>query len=100
MPWNKEPLSYRAKRAGYTTKFGYGEYASENLLPIPFEEAAREVWKSQGVNDATQKDWLRAIAVGAVSGTTGARISEDKGPPAPSGKTKPKAAAPQLMRLP
>lgn len=91
MPWNKEPLSYRAKRAGYTTKYGYGEYASQNLLPIPFEEAAREVWKSQGVDDATINDWMRAIAVGAISGTTGARISEDKGPPKPAARAKPHA---------
>jgi hypothetical protein len=77
MPWNNDPLSFRAKNAGVTKKYGYGEYLAENVIPIPLQMAATEVWKNQGVSAATSQDWMRALAVAVISGGTGTHLSPD-----------------------
>ena len=77
MPWSNDKISAFAKKQGITTRYGYGEYAAENLLPIPLQEAIRETWKEQGMNEDQTNHYLNAIAVAAVTGGTGARLSED-----------------------
>jgi hypothetical protein len=89
MPWSNDPLSYRAKQVGETTRYGYGEYASKKLLPIPMEEAATEIWKAQGATDDQVSKWLRAIAIGVAAGGTGVRVTNDtSGDYVPRGKRK------------
>lgn len=90
MPWSNDPLSYRAKQMGAKDRYGYGEYASKKLLPIPFEEAATDIWKSQGAGEDQVQRWLRAIAIGITAGTTGARIT----PQLPAYTGRPKASNP------
>lgn len=90
MPWSNDPLSYRAKQMGAKDRYGYGEYASKKLLPIPFEEAATDIWKSQGAGEDQVQRWLRAIAIGVTAGTTGARIT----PQLPAYTGRPKANNP------
>ncbi len=80
LPFSSDKLSYRAKQLGFTERYGYKEYASQKLLPIPMEEAAREIWKDQGVSPEDASKWLRAITIGALSGTTGARVSPERPP--------------------
>ncbi len=87
LPFSNDPLSYRAKNLGAKDKYSYGEYASKKLLPIPLEEAANEIWRSQGRDGATIDQWLKAITIGAAAGSTGARIT----PEAPPYKPKHKA---------
>ncbi len=87
MPWSNDPLSYRSKEHGETTRYSAGEYASKKLLPIPMEEAATEIWKQQGATDDQVSKWLRGIAIGLVAGGTGVRISNDtSGDYTPRGK--------------
>lgn len=78
MPWSSEPVPKYLQREGIG-KYTYGEYLTQTFLPIPAEEAMKEVWQPQGVSDSTAKKWLHAIGVAAVAGTTGARINEETG---------------------
>jgi hypothetical protein len=84
MPWSHDPVSYRAKQLGENTKYSYGEYASKHLLPIPLEEAATDVWRHQGASEDEISKWTRALTIGAIAGTSGARIT----PEAPAFKTR------------
>lgn len=80
LPFSNDPLSYRAKNLGAKDKYSYQEYASKKLLPIPLEEAAQDIWRSQGRSEDTIDKWMRAIGIGIASGTTGARISPEAPP--------------------
>lgn len=77
MPWNNEPLSYRAKATGATEKYSTGEYLAEHTLPIPLEEAATEMWRKQGADETDIAKWLKAITAGAMAGTTGVRVTPE-----------------------
>ncbi len=75
MPFSSDKASKRGRKAG--GQYTYGEYASQKLLPIPFAEAARELWKQQGMDDSDVSKWLKAIEAGAISGGTGAKMRDD-----------------------
>jgi len=76
LPWSNDKPPLNLRRAGIG-KFGAGEYAAQQFSPIPFEEGIKEVWMSQGMTrDFADRLWLGLMA-GAVTGTTGARVSPD-----------------------
>ncbi len=103
MPWSKDPLSYRAKQIGASGPYSYGEYASKKLLPIPLEEAATEIWRSQGASDDQIGKWMRAIAIGAASGGTGVRVtpqSPDYQPKGSRGKQQDRPQTPVQFAAP
>jgi hypothetical protein len=81
MPWSNDKVPSSLKHQGITTPYGYGEYASQNLTPIPISAAMREVWKSQGMNDDQVDKWIKALTIGGVEGVTGARLAEDNKAP-------------------
>ncbi len=82
--WQNRPLpgSSRAVpkrlRAQGVQPYTWPEFWTEQVLPIPFEEAAREVWHSGlGMNDEQIKQMRKAMATIAIMGATGARLSDD-----------------------
>ena len=58
-------------------KYTYTEYASTHFLPLFAEEAVREVWKNQGVNETTMQHWIDGLSTAALMGTTGFKLKED-----------------------
>jgi hypothetical protein len=82
LPFSKDKTPAWLRKQGYK-KFTYPEYSSEEFTPIPVEEAIKEVWKAQGMNDNQIATYMKAITVAGIMGGTGARLSED------THKTKP-----------
>jgi len=82
--WQNRPLpnSNRAvpKRLGAEGigRYTWPEFWSEQVLPIPAEEAVREVWKNGlGMSPDQIKQMRKAMATIAIMGATGARLSDD-----------------------
>ncbi len=84
LPWSNDiPPKYQIRRfyeeghrqgvGGYST----AEYLTEKFLPIPVEDAIKEVWTDFGIDDSTRKRWLNALLTAVIVGGTGARYSED-----------------------
>jgi hypothetical protein len=77
LPTSEWPVPKRLRQQGiepYTWK----EFGVEQVLPIPFEEAAREVWKTGfGATKEQQNELAKAIATLSVMSATGARVTED-----------------------
>lgn len=71
---DKVPANLRKEGLG---KYTWPKYATDKLSPIPFEEAIREVWTDQGMNESTQKTYLNALLSGVAAGATGIRYSRD-----------------------
>ena len=76
-----EPIG-RDKEPKYLEKEGVkpytmAEYAAETALPIPLEDAIKEIWKDQGMSDERIKHWIGVLTTIAVEGGTGARMSPD-----------------------
>lgn len=73
MPFSDDKIPARLRREG-VGRFTYGEYAAQAALPIPFEEAVKEVLTTEG-----PAAWrvFKAVMV-AASGSTGARLKESK----------------------
>ncbi len=65
----------------------YGEYTTETFLPIPMEDAIKEVWKEQGIASNKAEDYLKALEAGA-AGMLGVNI-RDIPPPKPAKAAKP-----------
>ena len=76
MPWSDDRIPASAQRNGIH-QYGYGEYIAKNVLPIPVQEAVTDAWKAQGMTEGQSEQILHAVALGAVAGTLGARVSED-----------------------
>lgn len=77
LPFSSDRMPTYLRKRG-VQKWTWPEYAVDKLAPIPAEEAIREVWKSQGMNDDQVDKYLRALAVFVVAGGTGARLNEDR----------------------
>jgi hypothetical protein len=77
LPFSSDKASPRAKRMGEGKPYTYAEYGTTHLLPIPLAEAAREIWKTQGMDEEEIGKWFRAIEAGIVSGGTGAKMKDD-----------------------
>lgn len=76
LPYSSDPVpSYLRKRG--VKKYTYGEYAAQELLPIPFEEAFKEVMANQGMNESEIKKYLSALTIAVAAGGTGMRVSKD-----------------------
>jgi hypothetical protein len=82
--WQNRPLpsSNRAvprRMAAQGIKpYTWPEFWSEQVLPIPFEEAAREVWQhGLGMSPSQIEHARKALATIAIMGATGGRLTED-----------------------
>ena len=86
VPWSEDK-----PEKGKKTLSG-GEYGMETFLPIPFEEAVKEVWTDQGMSAEQQNLWLNLLKGAAVvigAGGTGARISSEAKPAEPAPEKNP-----------
>lgn len=64
--------------------YTWSEFWAEEALPIPFQEAVREVWKKGfGMSDEQISDMFKAMAIISFMGGTGGRIAEDPDVAAP-----------------
>lgn len=79
MPFSDDKLRATFRRRGIG-KIGYGEYAAQTMLPIPFEESLHEAWHGQGADESTIGHWTRVVGVGAL-GVTGARATQENKDP-------------------
>jgi hypothetical protein len=75
VPWSDDALKKYELREG-KHKLGVGEYLSESLPPIPLSQAAREIWKDQGMTNSQADRVWRAIITAAAAGATGARVGQ------------------------
>ncbi len=80
--YSKRPLPFGGKRVPpYMRRQGvqaytWPEYASTKI-PIPFAEAAHEIWQPMGMDESMVHHWLIGLGAGAAMGTTGVRVSVD-----------------------
>ncbi len=76
LPFSKEKVPGYMRREGIGP-YTYAEYASTHMTPIPVSEAAREVWKEQGMDDTTIEHLIKALLMGVEAGAVGARVTPD-----------------------
>ncbi len=76
LPSSNRAVPKRLKAQG-VKPYTWPEFWSEQVLPIPFEEAAREVWHAQGMSTQQQNTVSKVVATIAIMGATGARLSDD-----------------------
>lgn len=76
LPFSKEKVPTFLRREGIG-KYSYAEYLTTHTAPIPVSEAAREVWKHQGMDESTATHWIKALLMGAEAGAVGARVTPD-----------------------
>ena len=82
LPFSSDKVPpYLAKQG--VGKYTYPEWLTERAAPIPVSEAAREVWRKQGMNETDIHHWLNALTVASVMGSTGARLNGDTEPAKP-----------------
>ena len=80
LPNSKRPVPARLRAQG-VKPYTWPEFWSEQLLPIPAEEAVKEVWKSGlGMNPEQVSSMRKALATIAVMAATGARLTDDVQP--------------------
>jgi hypothetical protein len=97
VPWSHD------KATAFHPQETPGEYALKTFLPIPFEEAIKEVWDNHGMNADQQSTWmkiLRGAAVAIPAGGTGARIAPDYSEEQQTTKeNKPAFSSPKMPKL-
>lgn len=83
--WENRPLPNSSRqvpkrlRAQGVKPYTWTEFFAEQFLPIPAEEAAREVWsKGLGTSPEQIKELRKAMATIAVMSATGARLTDDR----------------------
>lgn len=76
LPFSFDPVPASVKKQGLD-RYTYSEYALEHLAPIPVEEAIREVWRKQGMDETKINHWLKTLGDAVVMGGTGARVAPD-----------------------
>lgn len=78
LPSSDRPVPKRLRQQG-VEQYTWPEFWSEQVLPIPLEEAAREVW-SQGLGMSPEQveHMFKAVATISVMAATGGRLVEDR----------------------
>lgn len=77
LPNSNRPIPKRLAARGVGA-YTWPEFWTEQALPIPLEEGAREVWKSGlGMTDEQQRQARKALATISVMMATGARVEDD-----------------------
>lgn len=77
LPSSERPVPARLRAQGIKP-YTWTEFWSEQFLPIPAEEAAREVWKSGlGMSEEQIQQQLKALATISIMAATGGRLTED-----------------------
>jgi len=77
LPNSNRPIPKRLAARGVGA-YTWSEFWTEQALPIPLEEGAREVWKSGlGMTDEQQRQARKALATISVMMATGARVEDD-----------------------
>lgn len=77
LPTSNRPMPARLRRQG-VLPYTWPEFWSEEVLPIPAEEAAKEVWKTGlGMNEEQYRQMRKAVATIAIMAATGARLQDD-----------------------
>jgi len=78
LPFSTRPEPKRLRAQGIMP-YTWTEYGTQQLLPIPFQEGAREVWRNGlGMSDKQIEQAMKALLVTAAMGMTGGRFSEDR----------------------
>ena len=77
LPFSEDRTPAYLRRQGMG-KYTWPEYLTETFTPIPVSEAIREVWHDQGMSQAQQDQWLKAMTVFGLTGGTGVRLTEDR----------------------
>ncbi len=75
LPFSKQKVPGYLRREGIGP-YTYGEYAAEHG-PIPVSEAAREIWKKQGMDESRAEHIIKALLMGVEAGAVGARVTPD-----------------------
>lgn len=77
LPNSERPMPKRLVAQG-VKRYTWPEFLSEQALPIPAEEAAREVWKTGlGMTPEQVSEARKALATISVMAATGARLNDD-----------------------
>lgn len=77
LPNSERAVPKRLREQGIDP-YTWNEFWTEQMLPIPLEEAAREVWvNGMGMTPSQAAHMRKAMATIAVMGATGGRLTED-----------------------
>ena len=77
LPNSDRPVPKRLAARG-VGPYTWPEFWTEQVLPIPAEEAAREVWKNGlGMSEEQIKEARKALATISIMAATGSRVEED-----------------------
>ena len=77
LPSSDRPVPKRLRAQG-VQPYTWPEFWSEQVMPIPAEEAVREVWqKGMGMSPEQIKSMRQAMATIAIMAGTGARLTTD-----------------------
>lgn len=77
LPNSTRPVPKRLRAQGIKP-YTWPEFWSEQLLPIPAEEAVREVWRTgMGMSPKQVEQMRKALATISIMTATGARVTED-----------------------
>lgn len=76
LPWSSDRVS-RSQRLRGEGRLDYPEWALETGLPIPFEEAVKEIFRTEGMPESWITRLLRVFTIAGTAFATGVRISPD-----------------------
>lgn len=79
------PVPKRLREQGIKP-YTWPEFAAQTALPIPFQEAAKEVWHyGFGLNEKQQESYLKSFVIIMLMAGTGGRLAEDWNKNKPAG---------------